>query len=100
MTPISPPPVCDQCREIALYFLGRRRGTGKVRVRTRMCTSLFTYRVKIKTLIEVLSIRIRGLGRRRRDPSLKGMMIEHPTKSDERFKTLESIVLNLVTFMF
>lgn len=31
---------------------------------------------------------------------MQDMMMEHMTKSDERFKTLESIVLNLVTFMF
>lgn len=30
---------------------------------------------------------------------MQDMMMEHMTKSDERFKTLESIVSNLVTLM-
>jgi len=48
-----------------------RKIKGNVKVRARMCTSLFTCIVRIRTFTETLSIRIKGLGKRRRDPHSK-----------------------------
>ena len=70
---------------------------GKVKFRTIRCVGSFTCKVKIKT--KTLSIMVKGLNTSKGDQPSKDMVMEHITKSDERFKSLESTMLNLVTLM-
>lgn len=64
------PTTITKVGETTQISLGRSREIrGKVRVRARMCTSLLTCMVRIKTLTEALSIIIRDLSKRNRDPS-------------------------------